>query len=178
MLWAGEGYEQAYYVALLTMLPVTVPLIQNTGLNILYALNKHKFRSIVYACVAAVNVILTFILVELYGIIGAAAATCIAYEVGNIIIINWYYHKKIGLDIPLFWKNILRMCPVMLVMGSCWWILLEVIAVSNWMVFFGLAAVYSIMYFVLAYLFMMNDYERSILSSPVKKLYKKLIHRG
>lgn len=178
MLWAGEGYEQAYYVALLTMLPVTVPLIQNTGLNILYALNKHKFRSIVYACVAAANVILTFILVELYGIIGAAAATCIAYVVGNIIIINWYYHKKIGLDIPLFWKNILRMCPVMIVMGSCWWILLEVIAVSNWIVFFGLAAVYSIMYFVLAYLFMMNDYERSILSSPMKKLYKKLIHRG
>ena len=28
-------------MALLTMLPVTVPLIQNTGLNILYAMNRH-----------------------------------------------------------------------------------------------------------------------------------------
>lgn len=178
MLWAGEGYEQAYYVALLTMLPVTVPLIQNTGLNILYALNKHKFRSLVYACVAGMNVILTFILVENYGIIGAAIATCIAYVIGNIIIMNWYYHKKIGLNIPLFWKNILRMCPVMIVMGSVWCILLEVIAVSNWAVFFGLAVAYSAMYFVLAYLFMMNDYEKSILSTPVVKIYNKLTHRG
>ena len=66
----------------------------------------------------------------------------------------------------------------MLVMGCVWWILLEVIAVTNWAIFFGLAIVYSIMYFVLAYLFMMNAYEKSILSSPVKKLCKKFICRG
>lgn len=39
-IWAGPGYEDSYYVALLTMIPVTIPLIQNTGLNILYALNS------------------------------------------------------------------------------------------------------------------------------------------
>ena len=120
MIWAGPEYQDSYYIALLTMIPVTVPLIQNTGLNILYALNKHKFRSIVYTCVAAVNVGLTFWWVEDYGIIGAAAATCAAYVVGNILIINWYYYKKIGLDIPLFWKNIIGMSPVMLVMGTLW----------------------------------------------------------
>lgn len=177
-LWAGEGYEQAYYVALFTMLPVTVPLIQNTGLNILYALNKHRFRSVVYVCVAGLNVVLTFILVETYGIIGAAAATCIAYVIGNILMINWYYYKKIGLNIPLFWKNILCMCPVMICMGCAWWLFLNVISVANWFVFFALAIIYSVMYFVLAYLFMMNDYEKGFLRSPVMKLWKKLTHRG
>lgn len=173
-IWAGEGYEDAYYVALLTMLPVTVPLIQNTGLNILYATNKHQFRSVVYACIALLNAILTFIWVEKYGIIGAAMATCLAYVVGNILIINWYYYKKIGIDIPLFWKNILRMSPLMFTMGTAWWFLLDMLTVDSWLSFFSLAIVYTGMYFPLAYLFMMNDYEKDLIRGPLMKVLRKM----
>lgn len=173
-LWAGAGYEKSYYVALLTMIPVTIPLIQNTGLNILYALNKHKFRSIVYACIAVLNVGLTFWWVDDYGIIGAAMATCIAYVLGNILIINWYYYKYIGLDIPLFWRNILKMSPVMLIMGTTWWLILDQIQINSWLVFFALATVYTIMYLPLAYRFMMNQYERDMVMVPVQKILRKL----
>ena len=94
-LWAGPNYGQAYIVALLTMIPVTIPLIQNTGINMLYALNKHRFRSIVYACIAVLNVILTFWWVETFGIVGAAAATCVAYIIGNIFISISFYDEPI-----------------------------------------------------------------------------------
>lgn len=156
------------------MIPVAVPLIQNTGLNILYALNKHQFRSIVYLCIAVLNVVLTFRWVEGFGIIGAAAATCVSYVLGNIIIINWYYYKRIGLDIPLFWKNILKMCPVMLLSGSIWYLLLDKIQVTNWILFFALAFAYTGLYLILAYFFMMNEYERSLLQMPLKKVFQKL----
>lgn len=173
-IWAGEGYEDAYYVALLTMLPVTVPLIQNTGLNILYATNKHQFRSVVYVCIALLNAVLTFIWVEKYGIIGAAMATCLAYVIGNILIINWYYYRKIGIDIPLFWKNILRMSPLMFAMGTAWWFLLDTLTIDSWLSFFSLAIVYTCMYFPLAYLFMMNDYEKNLIRGPLMKVLQKL----
>lgn len=173
-IWAGPEYQEAYYVALLTMIPVTVPLIQNTGLNILYALNKHKFRSIVYICVAILNVGLTFCWVEHYGIIGAALATCVAYVIGNILIINWYYYKMVHIDITLFWKNIVQMCPVMLIMGTAAWFILDIVPVMNWLVFFVLAAGYSVIYFLLAYHFMMNQYERDTIMVPVKKVLRKL----
>ena len=173
-LWAGPEYHLSYYVALLTMIPVTIPLIQNTGINILYALNRHKFRSIVYACIALLNVVLTFLWVESYGIVGAAMATCIAYVIGNILISNWYYHRKIGIDIPLFWKNISGMCPVMLVMGTAAWFALEGLAVDSWLTFFACAAVYTAVYFLLAYRFMMNPYERDIITVPVKKVLRKI----
>ena len=91
-LWAGPGYEEAYYVALLTMVPVTVPLIQNTGLNILYALNTHQFRSMVYLGVAVANIAMTFWGVERYGIIGAAALNCAAYVVGSVFGMYWDYY--------------------------------------------------------------------------------------
>lgn len=173
-LWAGQGYEEAYYVALLTMIPVTIPLIQNTGMNILYALNKHQFRSIVYLCIAVINVVLTFLWVEDFGIVGAAMATCAAYVLGNIIIINWYYYKRIGLDIPLFWKNIFKMCPVMVLSGAAWYLGLDRISINNWAVFFALAAVYAGLYGLLSYFFMMNAYERSIIAAPLKKFVQRL----
>lgn len=172
-LWAGPEYGRSYYVALLTMIPVTIPLIQNTGINILYAMNRHQFRSMVYACIAVLNVVLTFLWVEKYGIIGAAMATCLAYVIGNILIINWYYHKKIGIDIPLFWKHILKMSPVMFVMGIAAWFALDLLTVDNWLVFFTAAAVYTVVYFLMAYLFMMDQYERDIILVPVKKVLNK-----
>ena len=48
MKWAGEGYDAAYYVGALVMIPAIIPLIQNIGIEIQKAKNMHKFRSIVY----------------------------------------------------------------------------------------------------------------------------------
>ena len=46
--WAGEEYGDAYIVALLLIGPVTVPLIQNLGVEIQRAKNMHKARAVVY----------------------------------------------------------------------------------------------------------------------------------
>ena len=172
-LWAGPAYAQAYYVALLTMIPVTIPLIQNTGINILYALNRHQFRSVLYSCIAVLNVALTFWWVEKYGIIGAAAATCLAYVIGNILIINWYYHRRIGIDIPLFWQNILKMSPVMVIMGTAAWFVLDTLTLDSWLTFFAAAAVYTAVYFALAYVFMLNPSERDLIREPLTRVLKK-----
>ena len=178
ILWAGPDYEEAYVIALLTMIPVTVPLIQNTGLNILYALNKHKFRSVVYLCVAIANVFLTLLWVDEYGILGAAMATCLAYIVGNIVIINWYYYRHIGIDIPLFWKNIFRMSPVMLGMGVLGWLAVAYVDDTTWLVFLLSIAVYTVLYAALAFYIMMNDYERALIRGPILKLKRKVSRRG
>lgn len=177
-LWAGSNYGLAYPVALLTMIPVTLPLLQNTGLTMLYAMNKHQFRSVVYAIIATVNVVLTFWWVEIYGIVGAAVATCLAYCLGHVLIMNIYYHKKIGIDIPFFWKNILKMSPVMFIMGGAWWFLLDGVRFSSWWMFLGLAVLYTVIYAVLAYFFMMNGYERNLLLGPVKKVFQKFRRKG
>lgn len=172
-LWAGPDYEEAYWVAIFTMLPATIGLIQNTGTNILYAKNKHKFRAFSYFCMAALNIILTLIWVKEYGIIGASFATCIACILEDGVIMNWYYHKRIGINIPLFWKNILKMSPLMVVMGTSAWFVLDWIWLDTWGEFFAAAVVYTVIYLTLAYFVMMNEYERSIFMGPVMKVLRK-----
>lgn len=173
-IWLGSGYELAYPVALLTMIPVAVPLIQNTGLNILYVINKHHFRSTVYLCIALTNIVLTFAWVETYGIVGAAAATGLSYVVGNILIMNWYYYRHIGLDIPLFWRNILKMTPQVLLFTVVGLYMIPKLEIHSWSAFLSAAAVFTALYYICSYVFMMNTYERELFADLLKKAAGKL----
>lgn len=103
--WVGSGYEDAYWIVLLLIAPAIVPLTQNIGITVLQAENKHMFRSVVYIIIAILNVILSIPLVKLCSGIGAAIGTAIATFAGQILIMNWYYSRKIGLDIKQYWKH-------------------------------------------------------------------------
>lgn len=112
--WGGKEYIQSYYVALFLIIPVTVPLIQNLGLEIQRAKNMHKTRSIVYSVIAAANILISIPMIQWIGPIGAAIGTAVALCAGNIIFMNWYYHKRIKIDIIYFWKSILSFLPAFL----------------------------------------------------------------
>lgn len=102
-IWVGEGYENAYYVGLLIMIPAIVPLSQNVGQSILRAMNLHKYRSVMYVISAICNISLTIPLAFTYGEIGAAVATCICTTLGEIIFMNWFYAKKVKLNLAAYW---------------------------------------------------------------------------
>ena len=112
--WGGAEYAPAYWVALLLIGPVTVPLIQNIGIEIQRAKNMHQFRSKVYFCMAIGNAIVSVPLGMKFGGIGCALGTAISMIVGNGFIMNWYYQTHIGLDMVYFWKRILGIVPAML----------------------------------------------------------------
>ena len=90
--WAGEGYESAYYVGALIMIPYIIPLIQNIGIEIQRAKNMHKFRSIIYFIIALANLGISVPLGKYFGATGAAFGTTLSTVIGNIIMMNWYYH--------------------------------------------------------------------------------------
>lgn len=175
-LWAGPDYADAFWVAALTMFPLCIPLIQNTGLSIVVAQNKHQFRAIVYFVIAVANVISTYLIVPYMGIIGAALCSCISYLLGQGLVMNIYYYKVTGLDIPRFWGNILRMAPVPGVMTAVGLFVLKTISLDGWMPLMGGVVVYSAIYCLLMYVFAMNDYERDIIRKPLGKILNRF-HR-
>lgn len=169
-MWAGSDYADSFWVAVLTLFPLCIPLIQNTALSILTAQNKHQFRSGMYFCIAVANAVSTYLIVPYMGIIGAALCTCVSYLLGQGLIMNIYYYKVTELDIPRFWSNILRMSIVPGGMLLCGLWLLERFSIDNWFVFFAGVAVYTLVYALLMYRFSMNDYEKDIIRKPLRKL--------
>lgn len=172
-LWAGPEYADAFWVAVLTMFPLCIPLIQNTGISFVTAQNKHQFRSIVYLVIAILNVISTYLIVPYMGIIGAALCSCVSYLLGQGLIMNIYYYKVTGLDIPRFWGNILRMAiipGIMLVVGL---FVLRHIVLDSWLTFLVGVVVYTGIYALLMYRFAMNDYEKDIIRKPLQNILRR-----
>lgn len=110
LLWAGEGYKEAYYVAVIIMIPLTVDAMQNLGLTILQIMNKYSFRGKMYFVIAIINIITTVFLVKTIGIVGAAISTAASMAIGNGVIMNFYYNK-LGLNMLEFWKEIVKFLP-------------------------------------------------------------------
>lgn len=94
--WAGDGYGDAYTIALLFLVPLTIPLIQNLGITILQARNQMRFRSEVYVIIALISLGFQIPLAKYYGGIGCAMAIAGALTLGQIIVMNIYYHKSRG----------------------------------------------------------------------------------
>lgn len=167
--WAGDGYENSYYVVLLLIAPVTVPLIQTTGMEIQRAKNMHQFRSYIYLGMALLNIMISIFLAMRWGEIGAAFGTTISLVVANGFIMNWFYHKKIGIDIIYFWKQIGKFIPALIppiIVG----IVLNIKPTTSLIGFAVRMVVYSVVYCLSFYFLGMNDFEKD----QIRKILRKL----
>ena len=172
-LWLGKGYTEVYKIALWIMIPLTIPLIQNTGIAIVQARNKHQFRSIVYFFIAILNIVTSIILVKNYGVIGCAVATGISFTIGNVVIINIYYWKKADIDIPLFWKNISKMSIPIVITMILGFLLNYFIRDYNIINFVLKGFIYAIAYGILMWIMGLNKDEKF----EILKLKKRISRR-
>lgn len=174
--WAGTNYDTAYIITLIIMIPLTIPLIQNFGISILYAKNLQKFRSLVLILISILNIIITIPLVQKYSGIGAAIGTAISLTLGNTVIMNVYYHKRIGINMIRFWKNILVMTIPVLV-SLCLGIGMNYIIDFNKFVLIPIGILlYSLIYALLMWYFALNYYEKQLFLSMVSR-FKSIIVR-
>lgn len=175
-LWAGLNYSDAYYIVLLVMIPITIPLIQNVGIAILQAQNRIAFRSVVYLSIAVLNVLVSIPLAKMWGGFGCALATGVSLIIGNVIIMNIYYHRRIGLNIPLFWKNIANMSIPVLGALLCGYGINLFIIRDSILLLAGKIVLFSLVYICLMWLVGLNRYEKNLFFSPVKKVLNKMVN--
>lgn len=174
ILWAGVAYEDAYEMALLFFVALYIPLIQNLGITVLQARNQMKFRSLLYIVIAIFALIGEYLFSKLWGGVGCAVAISLALLLGQGLIMNIYYHVKQKIDIVQFWKEILKMDLIPLLVTIFFGVMVHfVVQLDNWCFFIGTCVLYSMIYFLLCGIFCVNEYERSLIISPVLKIIRR-----
>ena len=173
IMWVGSEYSESYIIACILMLPSTIPLIQNVGLNILQAKNKYKFRVIVLMFFAVINVCISIMLSKIYGGVGAALGTAISTILGQVIFMNIFYHKKIGINIFEFWKNILKMTIPMIFVILLAIILKVVVPINSEFILVVQILLYTLIYCLVVYKFSINKYEKQIVLKPINKIIRR-----
>lgn len=172
-LWAGENYLSAYPMILILMVGMLIALVQNAGIAILQAMNLNCYRMTAYTIVAVINIFTSVILAKMYGGLGCAISTAVALLISTGLIMNRYYHKRIGIDIPLFWKNIIHMMPsafILIVLVEAFQI--NVSLEYSWLYFAIKVVIYTLIYMLLMYFIGMNGYEKNLCRSAICKVLR------
>ena len=172
-IWAGEGYDDAYFIAMLFFIPLTVPLIQNMGIIILQARNQMKFRSLLYLVISFVSLGAQIPLSKFYGGIGCACAIAGALVLGQIIVMNIYYQVRQKINIVGFWFEIIKMSFVPAALTVLSYYMLQSISLDSVVKLVAGIAVYLVVYLPLFFTLSMNAYERDLILKPIKKILKK-----
>ena len=169
-LWVGSTYKDSYFIGIIIMLPSIVPLTQNIGITIIRAMNIHKYRSYMYIVIAIINVAISIPLAMKYGGIGSAIGTSIATFLGQIFFMNWFYAKKVQIDIRKYWSNFARFWLMTVFVLTVTAGVKMFITINSWRSFVLLAFLFSVIYVVAYWLTVANKYEKELLLSILRKL--------
>lgn len=174
-VWAGPEYGEAFWATLILMLGLNVALVQNLGISVLQAKDKQGFRAIVYVIIAVLDLLVSIPVSAGFGVIGCAVTAAVFLFVGTGPIMNRYYHLKIGINIPEFWREVL---PVLIPAT------LAAIGTLGFSALTGLGPSYGsilikcllfvAIYFALCWKWFFTEYERGIIRGIMKKITRKV----
>ena len=173
ILWAGKNYDPAFYMTLCFIVPELFTAIQQTGYSVLQAQNKVKYRSVLMLVVSVIAVVLCIPLTRMFGGLGCAIGIGGGLFVGNVVLLNIYYHRVAGLDMVLFWKNIIKMIFFPVSITIAYWIVLQLFPPSSILFYCLHVIVFTSLYIIGSILLNFNEYEKELLLIPIVSKFRK-----
>lgn len=172
-LWVGNNYEISYYSTIILMISGYISAVQTLGVNIQNAMNLHKIRSIIYFFVACANVLFSVFLINNYGVIGTCLGTLFATIIGNGIVMNFYYHYKIKLNVIYFWKELLKWIIPSSILFVAFNMFYKSISINSWSSLFFYAVIYTLCYGLLLWTIGLSSEEKTKVIHSLKVIGHK-----
>jgi O-antigen/teichoic acid export membrane protein len=167
-IWIGAKYMDAYWVTLMLMIPVTVPLVENTMIPVLDASLKRIYRSVTLVIMAALNVVLSLLLVSALGFWGVAIGTVASLVIGHGFLMNIYYAKTFNLQLGRMFYSIFKgILPAGLAAGILC-IPLALFVPDTTVLFLVKCASFMLLYGIFLFLFGLNASEKSMILKILK----------
>lgn len=167
LIWAGKEFINSYYLALITMTALLIPLTQSIAISILRAYNKQRFRAILYIILAVLNVVCSMAVAKKYQGFGCAIVTAFFLLFGNVFIMNFYYKNSVGLNIKKWWTQFLILLLPVFASILLAFKIKQYLPISSIMTLFMSIVLYCLVYS--AFLFIFNK----VISNAISFLYKK-----
>lgn len=166
----GNEYNSAWVIAIILMAPMFINMTNGVIVNVLDVLNKRMIRSVILIITTSANILLTIIFIGIWGIIGAAIATAICTVIGQVIIMNIYYSRKIKIKVMYIFFNAYKGILPFQILGAVCSVITGYF-ISNVYISFLVCGVVYVLVFLIGYLFLgANESEKLKL--------KKILHRG
>ena len=172
-LWVGSSYELAYYIVMILMLAFSLDLIQNLGLVIMQAKGNYSFRAYTLILCAVLNVFISIPIINIYGSIGTAVVTSIFVFIGNVFVLNIYYHKVLKLNMIRYWRHIGRLIVLIVLIAGASFFVKNLFEITDWVTLFIFGLIYSFVYCVVIYSCYLTKDEKYVLKNKVNSVKRR-----
>ena len=171
--WVGEKYIRSYYVMILILVPSLVHFSQAIGTEMIYATNNVKYRALVYSLGSVISIITTLTLGKSFGAIGAAVGISLALILSHIILMNYIYYKKLGLDVMRYFKEChFKMYIPLLISCGIGFVISSIYPTTSLRLFIVKGAIWGVIHCVILWLFVLNSSEKALVKGFIYKLKK------
>ena len=171
-LWVGNEFIEVYIYVIIIMFGLTLILSQGFANNILEAKNKLKFRGYLILFLTIGGVIFGSFLSHKHKGLGMIIGT-VVFMLFERVIMTWYYHSKIKLEMIRYYKEIAPIFILSLIIFVITNYLTQYLPNYSLKYLFIRVIVYSFLYTVLLW-FILTSYEKILvynLNVKIKKLF-------
>jgi O-antigen/teichoic acid export membrane protein len=175
-LWMGEEFrEQSGLVLMILAVSQIFSAPHQTLSSVLYGLDKHKMLAFFRIGEALSNLILSIVLLHLYGITGVAFGTAIPHIILTAIILPIYTTRVIGMNMLKYYLAS-YVGPVIAAVPFLAMVLIirDYVTIEGLDQFFGFVMIASLIYLVLSFWIIFNVSEREVIYGKIKPLMKRV----
>lgn len=168
--WLGAELGNVFLLSIMVMIPTVWMLTRAMGLSIMQAMNKHRFRSVVFLVRAVVNALACYFLAQSMGELGVSISYMVCLVICNVII-DIYFEKKVHVGVMGFTVKTL---PVLLSAA----VSVVLIGLSYWAVGYSVMAMlirgiaYTVLFFAGVYRFFLDSETRQKLLGRLRPRLK------
>lgn len=146
LLWVGKNYTDVYSISIVILIPLFLGLIQDVPINVMLTRNKHKTMMFMTIVALIINVCLSVYLIDIFGIIGAAIGTAVAYASVYVFFAYFYFSKKLNFNMKRFYIDVLFKNVFFVIFASIIAFAITLIPLEGWGGFALKLAIFISMY--------------------------------
>lgn len=168
----GVDYSQAWLLAIVVIIPMFVNMFNAVVINVIDVMRKRHVMSLILMITTSLNIVLTIVGIQTIGMFGAALATGVSL-IGQTILLNIYYQKKIGLSIGLLIRKSVKGILPWLLLSTVLAFSVQYVIKVNWLAFLVGGFVFVISFALLFFAFGANENEKNKAKMIIHKIVKK-----
>lgn len=172
-LWVGEGFIESYFCTILLIIPSLLQLPQEIGMQAIIVENKVKQQATVWMLVAVINIVLSFLLTWLYGVMGLCFSICISYFVRTIGM-DIIFKQELHMDVLKFFRETFIRIGLMIAVVSVLSSLANFLLPREGVLLFLIKATLFLILYLIGSTVVANEDERELVKQALSALKKGL----
>lgn len=172
-VWLGNDFSPVFLCAIMMIAPSFISLAQHIGSTAIVVKDKVNLSAYISIAHAVLNISCAYPLAKMFGAYGVAFSIFLSYSL-SLILTNLLYHKILGLNIIVFFKETLFKMLVPLVVSAAFGYALNIVlGYEGWFNLIVKVIAFGLLYVFLFYKLVFVEEERNLFLAPINKFLRK-----